>query len=346
MVTKIDPIEIAVTRDLKEISQAHLDGLTATADTRVMMHALLEREALRIELKLGASHPRARQLRARLRTTRTQINALRVERELLGIQVPKVGDEDALIHGRVVDNDRRGIAGLMVCVTDQNASPIRAAGEPTTDGSGYFAFTLVPKVIDQLRRQHKAGVFLAVFTTKGSLIHRQPKLLVLDNGARLVEEITLSRGGLPRNGPVEPPPPEPDQVVLPHLIGQPEEQAAATLDSLGLEPGERETKQVQAGDQVGHVLAQTPEAGSVVPAGSRVTLVIGETKLIPVPNVLGLEVAEARQKITDIGLTLGDVTERKSGASVVVVEQDPEAEQEVPAGTKVSLVVGSTRIEE
>lgn len=66
----------------------------------------------------------------------------------------------------------------------------------------------------------------------------------------------------------------PPMVLMPALAGMQEVQARAVLDSLGLEVGDVETR-FRFGFNQGEVLEHFPPADSLIPAGTRVRLVIG-----------------------------------------------------------------------
>lgn len=66
----------------------------------------------------------------------------------------------------------------------------------------------------------------------------------------------------------------PPMVEMPILLGLPEEQALAALDSLGLVSGEVETR-FRFGRDQGLVVEQEPPAGTLVERGSAVRLVVG-----------------------------------------------------------------------
>jgi len=337
MAEKSDPICDAVGNDLNAITNHRLETLAASADIQVMARSLLEHEARRIETKLGGEHPRARLLRARLDGSLAQINTLAEERERVQIRVPEVANDDALIHGRVVDNDRRGIADLMVCLTDANSKPIRSAGEPTTSDTGYFAFVLNSVQIKRLNKEFEAGVFLAAFDPQGELLSRQPKPLAFTEGTRLVTEITLTRMD------VIPHEPAPEPVPVPDLIEQSEDTAIALLKRVGLEVGERKSEPVDDPDKLGRVLAQDPEAGTPVQPGSAVNMVVGALRTVPTPDVIGIAIRNARAKIKEAGLTTGEILKRVSETPGQVMQQDPEAGTQVPLGGAVNLVVGRAK---
>ncbi len=339
MQARTDCLAEKFAKNLDRLRTARVDALTQAMDTQLMLRTLLQHEVRRMEKKLGAEHPRTQGLRARLQANRGQINALAVERERFQVKVPDVAEDGALIHGRVVDEEGRGIAGLMVCLVERSGVPIANMDEPITDTSGYFAITLDPEAIDRLRKVHEAGVFLAVFTVKRRLVHQQPKPLALVPGARLLEEIPLNRNELLRGGSVKPPPPECRTVIVPELIGRPEDAAIKLLKEADLKPGARKTR--PALNQVGLVLEQEPAAGTRVMAGFAVSLVIGiaEEWKVGVPMLIGLTLKEAKARIEESGLVLGSVGGPSPSDTSVVRQQNPEPDSEVSAGTAMDLVV-------
>src|SRR5262249_36335196 len=216
----------------------------------------------------GEQHPRVRQMKSRLKSNLQIINSLEIERQLSRIEAPQVEGEAALVHGRVADEDGLGIEGLTVRLMDQSGSPIRGAIEAVTDASGYFAFVLEPETVDGLNAAaSRAGIFLGVFTNRRHLVYQQPNPLALARSARLLVKISLKRLEL-----ISEPPPTPTAVIVPNLVGMTEKEALATLQEVGLQLGQRNTK--VAPEQAGRVLDQSPAAGSKASPGSSVSLVI------------------------------------------------------------------------
>ncbi|HUG33067.1 MAG TPA: Stk1 family PASTA domain-containing Ser/Thr kinase [Acidimicrobiia bacterium] len=87
-----------------------------------------------------------------------------------------------------------------------------------------------------------------------------------------------------------------------------------------------------------------PPAGEMVEKGSEVDLYISiGSERIPVPAVVGLPEAQARQEIMDAGLTVGEVEERPDPdfAEGVVIETNPAAGVEIGPSIPVNLVVSS-----
>jgi len=252
---------------LRQLKSERLAALSGAVNTQVAMQAFFHHEARRLEKKLGAQHPRVRQMKSRLKSNLQIINSLEVERQLARIEAPQIEGEAALIHGRIADEDGRGIEGLTVCLMDQSAIPIRGASEAVTDASGYFAFALEPETVDGLIAASRAGVFLGVFTNRRRLVYQQPDPLTLARSARLLVKISLKRLDL-----ISEPSLTPTAVIAPNLVGMAEEEALATLQEVGMQLGKRETK--VAPEQAGRVLDQKPAAGSKASPGSSVSLVI------------------------------------------------------------------------
>ncbi len=252
---------------LRQLKSERLAALSGAVDTQVSMQAFFQHEARRLEKKFGAQHPRVRQMKSRLKSNLQTINSLEVERQLSRIEAPQVEGEAALVHGRVADEDGLGIEGLTVRLMDQSGSPIGGASEAVTDASGYFAFALEPETVDGLIAASRAGVFLGVFTNRRRIVYQQPNPLTLARSARLLVKISLKRLEL-----ISEPSITPTAVIAPNLVGMNEEEALATLQEVGMQLGQRETK--VAPEQAGRVLDQKPAAGSKAPPGSSVSLVI------------------------------------------------------------------------
>jgi serine/threonine-protein kinase len=89
------------------------------------------------------------------------------------------------------------------------------------------------------------------------------------------------------------------------------------------------------------VLEQLPVAGSEVGKGSAVQLTIAEKLLIKVPGVTAVRLATALQRLSSAGLGLGAVGEKVDDSKPVgtVLDQQPEQNASVEAGTAVNLVV-------
>jgi len=263
-----DIVRDGLINSLRKQKSDRLAALSGAVNTQVAMQAFFQHEALRLEKKLGAQHPRVRQMKSRLKSNLQVINSLEIERQLSRIETPQVEGETALIHGRIADEDGLGIEGLTVRLMDQSAIPIRGATEAVTDASGYFAFVIEPETVDSLNAAApRAGIFLGVLTNRRRLAYQQPNPLTLARSARLLVKFSLKRLEL-----ISEPPPTPTAVIAPNLVGMTEKEALATLQEVGMQLGQRKTK--VAPEQDGRVLDQRPAAGAKASPGSSVSLVI------------------------------------------------------------------------
>ena len=133
----------------------------------------------------------------------------------------------------------------------------------------------------------------------------------------------------------------PTMVEVPDVVGLPQADAEAAITDAGLAVG---TVTTAASDTVpvGDVISQHPAAGSSVPDGTTVDLVVSSgPELVSVPNVVGMTQAAAEASITGAGLTVGSVTTAFSTTVPAgdVISQNPAAGASVPVGTAVDLVV-------
>jgi len=129
----------------------------------------------------------------------------------------------------------------------------------------------------------------------------------------------------------------PVQVVVPDLAGQTVAEATKQLQALGFAV----TTQEQADDDVpaGEVV-QTRGAGTKVPKGSTVTLVVSSGPVqVVVPDVVGKDLESAQQVLDEAGLLTQVVEEAGDAAQGVVLRTDPEAGTKVDAGSTVTIVV-------
>jgi beta-lactam-binding protein with PASTA domain len=129
------------------------------------------------------------------------------------------------------------------------------------------------------------------------------------------------------------------QVEVPDVAGSAREEAYVILQDTGLEPeGRTEPSEAIA---AGTVVRTDPVAGSLVDAGSTITVIVssGPQPLV-VPDVAGLRSAIAAERLSDVGLASRRSIE---GSATVpddtVIGTDPTAGTEVQKGDTVTLRV-------
>jgi len=132
------------------------------------------------------------------------------------------------------------------------------------------------------------------------------------------------------------------QVRVPSVIGFSEEAATSTLENEGFEV-DPTTKVTDDPSEVGFVIEQAPEGGTLADEGSTVTITVGRSpRQVLVPNVVGEQQDEAEAIIREAGLEVGDVTPVADPAEPgTVISQNPLPDTEVARGSPVSLVVSS-----
>ena len=132
-----------------------------------------------------------------------------------------------------------------------------------------------------------------------------------------------------------------EQVRVPAVVGQQQEEAERLLREAGLEVAVEQDFSTE--QPAGVVLDVQPVAGTPVDQGSSVQITVsqGEDER-SVPQLAGLSLEEARDALRDAGLELGSVVPQASAEEEGrVLESDPSPGETLPVGSTVSLVVAS-----
>lgn len=132
----------------------------------------------------------------------------------------------------------------------------------------------------------------------------------------------------------------PPDVPVPDVAGFPQELAEKVFKAAGFRIGKVDT--LPSSNPAGVVVQSRPGPGVGRPAGTAVELVLsGGPAELSVPMVIGLPLAEAREKLEEIGLIVGTVAGRAmpDRAEGTVFEQRPAAGIRATRGTRVDLLV-------
>lgn len=133
----------------------------------------------------------------------------------------------------------------------------------------------------------------------------------------------------------------PAKVAVPDVGGYDAAMAQQILTAAGLTVAR--TDSIQAPNvPPGLVVFTRPPAASVATPGSGVTVVVNRgAPTIPVPDVVGLSLSDARSRLEDAGLVVGAVTRRRTAGTNpgTVIGQQPAAQTLAPPGLVVDLVV-------
>ncbi|GAA0956794.1 MULTISPECIES: Stk1 family PASTA domain-containing Ser/Thr kinase [Streptomyces violaceusniger group] len=129
------------------------------------------------------------------------------------------------------------------------------------------------------------------------------------------------------------------KVVVPDVTTQKVEDATKSLQAKGLKV---QTQEVESGDvDAGTVTDQTPKGGQEVLPGSTVTLTVAkkpaQDENVPVPNLGGQNLKDAKKALQDLGLNVGNIAGPQDDNATVVASQ-PGAGTQVPKGQSVNLI--------
>ena len=243
------------------------------------------------------------------------------------IEIP--GRDQALfvLHGRVFDQQGAPADQLTVSAIDAEGGVRRFT---CTDANGYFRMDLPAQSDDTAPK----AVFLQVSDADQAVLYRGDEAITPAPGGVVYREIRLSGDRL---GPCPIPP---DRATMPHLLDRPEVEAVAILGRLGLKVGQRLTQ--RAPERVGLVISQEPAAGTPITAATSVTLVIGTVEqgdTVAVPNIVGRTVPEAEKLLKEVGLKLGQRSEKPGDPVGTVLDQSPAAGTRVSPGSAVNIVI-------
>jgi eukaryotic-like serine/threonine-protein kinase len=130
-----------------------------------------------------------------------------------------------------------------------------------------------------------------------------------------------------------------EQVTVPKLVGSTADAAEQLLDAQGLQTNR---KTIASAKAKGIVVAQDPADGTRVPKGTTVTLSVSNGNgQVKVPAVQGMSQADAVEAITNAGLVPIVILIPSPKPQGTVLAQDPAANQQVPAQSKVRVNVSA-----
>jgi serine/threonine-protein kinase len=129
-----------------------------------------------------------------------------------------------------------------------------------------------------------------------------------------------------------------EQVEVPDVVGESENNARSELEGAGLRVGQ--VTEEASDQEPGTVIEQDPAAGEQVASDSAVNLVIA--RAVEVPDVVDSTEEEARTTLEDAGFEVrvreqAVIDQAQDG---VVLDQSPGAGEERREGSRVTIVVG------
>ena len=136
-------------------------------------------------------------------------------------------------------------------------------------------------------------------------------------------------------------------IVMTSVIGKQIDDAEKLLKNMGLKVKTIDREDENA--EIGEVMAQSPAKGVKMSEGSVVTLYVCTShpaKPKQVPGVIGMSKSAAEAAIKNAGFKVGNVKKETSDKEIdTVINQDPSAGSESPAGTYIDIVISSGKPE-
>ncbi len=141
----------------------------------------------------------------------------------------------------------------------------------------------------------------------------------------------------------------PPQIAMPKLVDRSLRQALAMIESYGLKVGVKKAVSAQCNGCIIKQMFEGKEIaeGTLIKKGSTIDIYYGksdEATMIAVPNIVGLTVCEAKQKIQSSGLTVGAIVANASVSDTCntkIYKQYPSVGDETGVGSSVDLFIGT-----
>ena len=140
-----------------------------------------------------------------------------------------------------------------------------------------------------------------------------------------------------------------ENVRMIQVVGLTSEEATQKIDELGLEI-QYEYEEVEDETQIGKVLEQSIQENQEIAKGTTVTIKVAVSKQkVIVPNVVGMNINDAIQQLTSMGLPINATGQYSNDVEkdIIISQMIPEG-QEVNIGTTIEVLVslGKEQIEE
>ncbi len=126
-------------------------------------------------------------------------------------------------------------------------------------------------------------------------------------------------------------------LTVPSIVGKTLDDSKPLIIGAGLDIAQT---MFEGEGEPGTILEVTPEPGSKVEEGTKLTLVVAPMTAA-VPDVLGFGIGKARKAINDAGFEVGKINWRynENRPANLVLAQDPEPGANVAPGSKINLVL-------
>ncbi len=133
---------------------------------------------------------------------------------------------------------------------------------------------------------------------------------------------------------------------IPSVIGMSESEAVKAIEAANFVVGEIK-REYNSNYKADVVFQMNPNGNTTANEGTKVTIYVSKGEdLGTVPSVIGQALADAKNTITNAGLTVGDITYEANGDydKGIVISQTPNDGSQVAKNSEVSIVVSSGKI--
>lgn len=199
---EVDDFKKEFEQGLDALDTQRLQSLERMRAMQQVETEALAREHERLTAKYGGEHRRVQHLADQLDYSRSLVQSLDLEIEKARINVPEIDEKQALVHGRVLRPNRRGIPDLTVWFVDAEHERIDMPGHTCTDERGYFAVCF-PEA-----RTDDRTLFLRLSDASGRVLHRSTDAVTPEAGRIVYIEVVLGEKDCPPPPDEDPAPPE------------------------------------------------------------------------------------------------------------------------------------------
>ena len=135
----------------------------------------------------------------------------------------------------------------------------------------------------------------------------------------------------------------PESSSVPNVVGRDQVEASSLLESAGFKVSVKQSYSDSV--EQGKVISQSPSGSTTVSPGSTVTITVSqgkETKMVTVPNIVGMNSTDAQNTLTSLGLNYSIVEKKDTNVEKgKVISTSPSAGQQVEEGTSVKIYVSA-----
>lgn len=176
-----------------------LDTLRAEELSRSKLYHMvknyaLRREQNRLTKKLGQNHPKVKQMASRVAYREKMLVDLEEEAARAQIRVPTVTADQWLVHGVVLDKNRKGKSGLTVGIFDAQGKWRQDFGYGCTDARGYFVIIHTPKAVGRVEANVVPQYYLYVLDQDQRILLKDTIPLTLEVGYMYYRRLLLADG--------------------------------------------------------------------------------------------------------------------------------------------------------